>query len=242
MSSEQPILVLAEDSEVRERIAERTRRLGHRVIRAATPARALALACERQLHFDVGLLAAEPSILDQSGELEALRARSLSGALALIAAGPRPDTDAQQALRGAGVAIALWDPVGDHALRFFLNRVTSISDGTFPRGEPRSPTEWRASVFSSGREKQASVYCLSSGGAFLETPSPWLSGAEVAIELPLPSGPLTVVGRVVYTNVPGNLQRPGLPTGMAVRFTDTPEAERRALCRTVEDSVARYAL
>jgi len=242
MSSNSSILVLGRDGEAPRRLAERVRGLGQRAVRAPTPLRALEIARERSVHYPAALICADPELLEQRGLLAQLRERSPPGEPTLIAAGPAPEAPLREALREAGVEIALFDPVGDPALRFFLNRATLQADGVFPRGEPRAPTDLQVRIFSGGRAKQAALYCLSSGGAFFATPSPWLAGAEVAIELPLDTGALAVVGRVLYTNVPGNLQRPGLPAGMAVRFRDTSAEERRALGRAVEASAGRYAL
>jgi len=77
---------------------------------------------------------------------------------------------------------------------------------------------------SGGREKEALVYSVSPGGAFLATPRPSMRGARVSVQLPLPAGNLSLDGRVLYTNVPGNLQRPDLPVGMGVAF-DAPSSE-----------------
>ena len=51
----------------------------------------------------------------------------------------------------------------------------------------------------------------------------------------LPPETVQVVGRVVYTNVPGNLQRASLPTGMAVRFTEMPPGAERAIRHCVAE-------
>ena len=73
-----------------------------------------------------------------------------------------------------------------------------------------------------GRSKAASVYTVSSSGAFLATPAPSPRGAQIAIELPVPGLRGRLKARVVMTNVPGNLQHKNLPVGMGVRFESPP--------------------
>jgi hypothetical protein len=54
-----------------------------------------------------------------------------------------------------------------------------------------------------------------------------MRGATISVELPLPAGNVSLNGRVLYTNVPGNLQHDDLPLGMGVAFDSPPaEAER----------------
>jgi hypothetical protein len=67
-----------------------------------------------------------------------------------------------------------------------------------------------------------------------------MRGAELAVELPLPSGRVSLLGRVLYTNVPGNLKRDHLPTGMGVAFVRTPAAEAAAIEAEVEGMAARF--
>jgi hypothetical protein len=45
-----------------------------------------------------------------------------------------------------------------------------------------------------------------------------MNGAELEMEIRLPSGPVSLSAIVMFANVPGNLQRPNLPLGMGVRF------------------------
>ena len=59
-----------------------------------------------------------------------------------------------------------------------------------------------------------------------------LTHAEVAIDLPLPEGTLNLLGRVLYTNVPGNRQRAQLPVGMGVLFVRTPPSDHAAISDT----------
>ncbi len=50
-----------------------------------------------------------------------------------------------------------------------------------------------------------------------------MDGAVVEVELRLPAGHVRVRGTVIFSNVPGNLQRPNLPLGMGIRFENTPK-------------------
>jgi hypothetical protein len=112
-------------------------------------------------------------------------------------------------------------------LRFQLNRSLASPEQESVRRDQRAPTDWRARILGGGREKEAFVYSVSPGGAFLATPRPSMRGTHVSVVLPLPAGNVSLDGRVLYTNVPGNLQRADLPVGMGVAF-DSPsvEAER----------------
>ncbi|MCG8590139.1 MAG: hypothetical protein MJE66_12680 [Proteobacteria bacterium] len=209
-------------------LAERTRRLGFRTLRAKNPLEAIEL-CE-QSGSQVGAAVVSPDlpVLDLALALENIRGRVGDGPFSFLASGTLPDASTREQLRNAGVELALWDPVGDHALRFQLNRALCDHEGPV-RGNERIPTEWGAIVFQGGRQKPASVYSASREGLFLETPRPSTSGSEIALELLLPSGAVTMVGRVIYTNVPGNLRNERLPNGMAMRFTEINDDARYAM-------------
>jgi hypothetical protein len=59
----------------------------------------------------------------------------------------------------------------------------------------------------------------------------------VQIELHLPTSPeaVAVAADVIFTNVPGNLQRPNLPLGMGVSFQDIDAEARQAIARYVDE-------
>ena len=61
-----------------------------------------------------------------------------------------------------------------------------------------------------------------------------------AHRLPLPSGRVSLLGRVLYTNVPGNLKRDHLPTGMGIAFVRTPPDQAAALESEVDGMAARF--
>jgi hypothetical protein len=144
-------------------------------------------------------------------------------------------------MRRCGVDLALWEPIGNYALRFQLNRAMATAAGMDAlRGEERTPTGWKARIISRGRSKAAAVYSMSGGGAFLVTQRPSQRGARIAVEFELPERPLSLDAEVVYTNVPGNLQRRRLPDGMAIRFLDLQDDDHDRLHRSLQDLAARF--
>ena len=92
------------------------------------------------------------------------------------------------------------------------------------------------------RSRRVHVYSLSTAGAFLETPRPSIRGAGLTLEILLPDGVLRVTGRVIYSNVPGNLQRPMLPLGMGVQFEELDEEATARLRRYVENRFAQISV
>jgi CheY-like chemotaxis protein len=239
MNNDLSILVLGEQSSCLSALAERARRMGHRAIRAKTPADAANLAEERNFCFAVALIGPDLPVVDLGEALEQIRSCSRSERLTPIAVGAPPlEAEERERLRRAGVQFALWDPVGDHALRFQLNRaLCGAPPVTRERGQERFPTGWGARVFVGGHEKNASVYSISGSGSFLETRRPSQAGVQLAVELDIPEGPVQVAATVVYTNVPGNLRQTYLPDGMAIRFTD----QAGEACRAILESLARSA-
>lgn len=240
MQEEPAILILGSHGAPMSSLADRIRQLGFRAIRAKTPRDALDLAQERGFRFPVGLIDSELPAPDLAQALSDLRRHSNSPDLVFLATGHPPDAAERRRLAQAGVEIALWHPVMDNALLFHLNRAVSHDPAVSLRGEQRVPTDWTTRAFVTGREKRVSVYSLSAGGAFLATRRPSQRGCALAIDLPLPSGVVSVLGEVVYTNVPGNLHRRCLPDGMGVRFLRTSATDRDAIGESVLETAARY--
>ena len=153
--------------------------------------------------------------------------------LGFVATGPAPDAQTRARLREAGVRLALWEPFDDGALRFQLNRARHRKgDG---RDEMRIPTTLLARIITQDRPRDAIIYNLSARGAFLETPRAHLRGAQIEIEIPLPSGVVRVRARVRFHNVAGNLQRTNLPFGMGIEFTGVPRDATEAIRVYVEE-------
>ncbi|MEN8181730.1 MAG: PilZ domain-containing protein [Myxococcota bacterium] len=216
-------------------VAHRLRRLGYRSVGAKSPEEAFRLGGERQLRFRAILVPASLPAADLSSALEEMRARLADGPLGCLAVGPRPEPEIRRQLRAAGVDLAAFEPCEDSTLRFQLNRAMAGPVQDVERIETRVPTDLSARVQAAGRSKSAMVRTLSATGAFLETLRPSLPGVSVRLELSLPPQTVQAAGQVVYANVPGNLMRRGLPTGMAVRFTELSENAERAIRHCVAE-------
>ena len=222
------VLLLESTPERAAALAWRVRSLGgYRPVAAKSPEQALCMLEDLRLGIRSVLLAPDFPFTDLVPALAALRTISSARHLRFIAVGPQPGADILVQLRAAGTELALWEPYDDGRLRFQINRSLASPEQESARRDQRAPTDWRARVMGGGREKAALVYSVSPGGAFLATPRPSMRGATISVELPLPAGNVSLNGRVVYTNVPGNLQHDVLPLGMGVVFDSPPaEAER----------------
>jgi len=157
--------------------------------------------------------------------------------LRIAAVGDEPDAEDRKYLRAAGVRYGLWEPIDATTLRFQLNRLTALGEVDAIRGAERVPTRLQARATAGGRARDAALYSLSESGAFLATPRACMQGAEVEIEIRLPTGAITAPGTVMFSNVPGNLQRPNLPLGMGVRFGQLAPADASALRDYVESQL-----
>ena len=221
------VLVLDVGAGSLEPLAIRIRRLGLRVVRGKTTDAAQDILDDPR--YSIGAVVIPPDVpaADLGAALDSLQRDEADHALPILVSGPRPSDAACDELRTAGVDLALFDPVDDHTLRFQLNRALAEgSGGIADRRALRVPADWPVRVRTGRRTKEARLYTLSSGGAFLATPRPSHRGSLVFLTLPLPSGPVEVGARVVMTNVPGNLVRGNLPLGMGVQFTGlAPESE-----------------
>jgi len=158
--------------------------------------------------------------------------------LGFVVTGPTPTPEMRLHLRKAGVRLALWEPFDDGALRFQLNRARHRKDNG--RDDLRIPTTLLARIITAERPRDAIIYNLSSRGAFLETPRSHLRGAQIEVEIPLPSGAVRVRARVRFHNVAGNLQRSNLPFGMGIEFTGVPRDATEAIRVYVEEHAKAF--
>jgi len=150
-----------------------------------------------------------------------LRARAGPAWLGLLAAGPEPRGEARDALREAGIGLALWEPFDAAFLRYQLNRALASRAGRAPRCALRVPCSIpaRARAGEAGREKPGRLYTLSERGLFFETARAVAPGRSVALELRIAGQTVAAEGRVTLANLAGERHNPKLPVGIGVRFT-----------------------
>ena len=222
MAQQREVLLVEEASEPSATpLRRRLRKLGFRTTLARRADELTRTLDQPELPFAAVLLSTQMPSGRLSAFAAALRQRLAAGELTGLAVGEEAAPEIRQQLREAGFTLALWHPFDDRTLRFQVNRAFLRARAKGPaRGELRAPVAWRVCVRSPGRRKEARVYNLSEGGAFLETPRPSMVGAEINVELQLPNGPRSLPANVLHTNVPGNLLRPQVPVGMGIRFTD----------------------
>jgi hypothetical protein len=230
-------------------LAARVRQLGYEAVVENDPRAAASRVAKHDEPVHAALLPSGFPLPQRAGELEGLQRAAGTGGIRFVAVGARPGPSAEQRLRERGVRLCLWAPFHDRELRFVLNRAlfdpnskTHGRDKNRVRHELRAPTSLGARIIVSGREKPALIYNLSVGGCYLETLRPSLVGGSVEVVLPLPSGEFRVAGRVVLTNVPGNLERANLPRGMGIEFLRLGPDALAAIHAYVHERARAYEL
>jgi hypothetical protein len=230
-------------------LATRIRMLGYEAIVENEPRAAAARVARPDEPLRAALLPADLALPQRGGELDHLLRAAGARALRFVAVGACPGPEGEQRLRQKNVRLCLWSPFHERELRFVLNRALfDPTQGPYDpekaevRHDLRVPTELAARVRIGGREKPALVYSLSAGGCFLETLRPTLVGGALEVVLPLPRGEFCAPGRVVLTNVPGNLQRSKLPCGMGIEFRHLDPAAHEAIDAFVRDRARAYEL
>jgi hypothetical protein len=215
-------------------LSRRLRKLGFRVRQIAEPGELGSLMDRADLPSRALLLDTSLPSARLSAFLAPLRRLLAAGEMSGLAVGAAPAPELRERLREAGVNLALWHPFDDRTLRFQVNRafLRTRSDGP-ARAELRAPLPWRVTIHAGGRRKEAHLYNLSQGGAFLETARPSVVGAQLEVELQLSDGSASLAADVLHTNVTGNLLRPQLPIGMGVRFRDPNPAISHDLAEIV---------
>jgi len=224
MRIEPTILVLDGSGAPRAALVMRLRRMGYRALRAKTPEEAFALVEEPRHCVGAALIPPDVAVANLRSALESLAARAPGGRLGFVLTGPCPPEEVLAEMREAGVKLALWEPLDDARLRFQVNRaLAGVDTALLRRDVMRAPLEVPAKIFQAGREKEARVYTLSPGGAYLETPRPAMRHATIEVEIDLWPSPIRTRAVVTYTSVPGNLRRNNLPLGMGVEFQGLDE-------------------
>ncbi len=223
-------------------VGERLRTLGFQPMHAKTPQEAFQLAADYRDRIGAIVVPPDLVVVDLPAAIRDLCIAASEERIECVALGPRPPEGIIDELRAAGVARALWQPFGDGPLRFHLNRALAEAGAGSPRSELRVPTRLPARVWLSGRHKPAKTYTLSAVGAFLETGRPSLRGARVGVQMQIEDGGVELEARVVYTNVPGNLQKWNLPVGMAVEFTTMADQDAERIRSCVSETALQFQL
>jgi CheY-like chemotaxis protein len=229
------VLILDASSPAMHALGERLPQLGFRVVLAKAPEAAQRALLDPRHAIGAAVVPLHLPALDRARALEHLRAQSPSGRLPFLVVGPRPGARERRRLRNAGVELAAWEPVHDHVLRFQLNRALAEEPrSVHGRRALRVPTNLPVSVLVGGRDKEATLYCVSLHGGYVATTRPSMPRTPVELGLPLPAGIVTVAGIVRNTNVPGNLRKENLPDGMGIEFEGVPPDVERALGEFIE--------
>jgi CheY-like chemotaxis protein len=219
------------------------RRLDYRVVRAKTTDEAIQILMDPRFGVGCAVVPPDMPVPHVGRAIDAFRQAARCRDLPFVVAGSARSEEACRALSSAGVRIPLWEPIDAHMLRFQLNRALAGGQSfRRRRGARRVPSSARALVHSRGRSKEARLYTLSAQGAFLATAMPSLRGTEVQVELPFLSSAGRLSGRVVLTNVAGNLMKKNLPAGMAIEFERLRVEEHAALELHVERKSRRLEL
>jgi len=226
------VLMIESDSDRSEALATQLVRLGVEPIRVADLAEAIAAVKSKDYAFAAVIL---PSDLPGKLVRKAMKSmRRHERGLPAMAYGKVPDAGQAKLLRGAGVLLALWEGYDEGMLRFQLNRLVAGESPPSARKSERAPTHTPVRVLVGGREKDGTLYSLSEGGCFIESPRASMDGARLRLIFDLDEQSLEIDGVVVFANVPGNLQRPNLPLGMGVRFKHADPTTQDRISRFVQ--------
>jgi hypothetical protein len=240
-SASNPVILIEGSPGRLNELARRIRLQGAEPILATGTADAGSLMPEPGADMNIAAVLLDATLASRGlkKELQHLRAAARGMSLFFLAVGERPEAGARRKLRSADVRYALWEPFDDATLRFQLNRAWNADRDDHKRANPRIPTYLHAQVGGGQRVKDGVVYSLSIQGAFIETPRASMAGAPVALAIRLPSCFIETKGRVIFANVPGNLQKPNLPLGMAVRFEELTAQTSKQLKLYVKDRLAQ---
>jgi hypothetical protein len=221
------VLVLGANAPEMELLRSRLGRMGYRAVPAKTPDQARSFLRVAGSRVGAIVVPSELPVMNLRSAIASLRTIVANDDLTFLAGGRDPGAEGRTRMREAGVELAIFDPVDTHTLRFQLNR--ALSGNKRLRGRRRTvraPADWPVVVHTGGgRVKEGRVYSISASGVFVTLPQPCMTRARVTLDLAVPkAGRVSAAGRVVMTNVPGNVMRRSLPFGMGVQFDHLSEA------------------
>jgi len=232
------VLIVDDDPNSLGEIALRILRLGIDVFYAKDQGEAWLLAQQEAPRIGVVLFPPSLDFEEVAAVVESLRSRAPEVPRTLVVIGRRPDEALRKRLRESGVEWALWEPHDESGLRSVVSAAMGPKYEGEPRRAPRLPTTLLGRAFLGARRTDAIVASLSTGGAFLETPSPLAEESLITLEIALPDGSLVVKARVVHTRYPSSGEPQPHPGGMGVEFSSlSPEAHKRLrlYLRGIED-------
>jgi hypothetical protein len=221
------LLVLGANAPEMELLRARLGRMGYRAVPAKTPDQARSFLRVAGGRVGAVVVPSDLPVMNLRSALLSLRTLSSGDDLAFLAGGRDPGAEGRRRLREAGVDLAVFDPCDTHTLRFQVNRALAGDKRTRGRRRTvRAPADWPVVIHTgTGRVKEGRVYSISASGAFVTVQQPCMTRAKVTLDLAVPEGGrVSATGRVVMTNVPGNVMRRSLPFGMGVQFDHLSEA------------------
>ena len=230
------ILLLGANAPDMELLRTRLIRIGYRVIPAKTPEQAHTFLRVAGTRIGAVIVPSEVPAMNLRAALDFMR-RLSPAPLTFLGAGREPGAEGRQRLRSAGIQIPIFDPLDLHTLRFQLNRALAAGRPLHRhRSTLRAPADWPVVVKSGVRQKEGRIYSISASGAYLSIAQPWMVKARVELRLAMPGAEsVTASGRVVMTNVPGNVMKRNLPFGMGVHFDHVTEQSSVALLIYAEE-------
>ena len=230
------ILLLGANAPDMELLRTRLIRIGYRVIPAKTPEQAHTFLRVAGTRIGAVIVPSEMPAMNLRAALDFMR-RLSPAPLTFLGAGREPGAEGRQRLRSAGIQIPIFDPLDLHTLRFQLNRALASGRPLHRhRSTLRAPADWPVVVKSGVRQKEGRIYSISASGAYLSIAQPWMVKARVELRLAIPGADsVTASGRVVMTNVPGNVMKRNLPFGMGVHFDHVTEQSSVALLIYAEE-------
>ena len=174
--------------------------------------------------------------------VDCLETHAASVPRTLVTIGQRPDDDTRERLRACGVQWALWEPYDESALRSVVSAAMSGGLGENSRREARLPTTLLGRAFMGIHRKDVIIYTLSAKGAFLETPSPYLTGSQITVEVALPGDSFVAKANVVYSKDAREAGPAAQPNGMGVEFSKIDPRSEEKLRKFLEEQKDRYSV
>jgi hypothetical protein len=238
------VLLLGAQAPEMQVLRARLARMNYRVVPAKTPDQAHAFLRVGGSRVGAVIVPAEFPAVNLGAALDFLRRLAGGRPLAFLGAGREPGSEERRRMRDTGVELAIFDPVDLHALRFQMNRaLCGPKPQRWRRRTLRAPADWPVGVRTGARAKEGRIYSISASGAFVALGQPSMVKSRVELQWTLPgAGRVSACGRVVMTNVPGNVMRRSLPFGMGVQFEQVSEAASIALLVYAQDRFRSLSL